>query len=61
MPHVLQAQRLQRLEAEHVADDRGGEVGDRARLEQVEIIGDVGEILLVGLGAGSEFGTGSTR
>ena len=30
-PHVLQPQRLQRLEAEHVADDRGREVGDRVR------------------------------
>ena len=44
-PHVLQPQRLQRLEAEHVADDRGREIGDRAVLEQIEIIGDVGEIL----------------
>ncbi len=44
-PHVLETQRLQRLEAEHVADDRGGEVGDRARLEQVEVVGDIGEIL----------------
>ena len=47
-PHVLEPQRLQRLEAEHVADDRGREVGDRARLEQVEVIGDVGEILPFG-------------
>ena len=30
--HVLQPQRLQRLEAEDVADDRGGQIGDRARL-----------------------------
>ncbi len=30
-PHVLEPQRLQRLEAEHVADDRGRQVGDRAR------------------------------
>ena len=44
-PHVLEAQRLERLEAEDVADDRGREVGDRARLEQVEVVGDVGEIL----------------
>ena len=43
--HVLEPQRLQRLEAEDVADDRGGEVGDRARLEQVEVVGDVGEVL----------------
>ena len=44
--HVLEPERLQRLEAEHVADDRGGQVGDRARLEQVEVVGDVGEVLL---------------
>ena len=44
-PHVLEPQRLQRLEAEHVADDRGRQVGDRAVLEQIEIVGDVGEIL----------------
>ena len=44
-PHVLEPQRLQRLEAEDVADDRGRQVGDRARLEQVEVVGDVGEIL----------------
>ncbi len=41
--HVLEAQRLERLEAEHVADDRGRQVGDRARLEQVEVVGDIGE------------------
>ena len=49
--HVFQAQRLHCLEAEHVADDRRREVGDRARLEQVEVVGDVGEVLLLGLGA----------
>ena len=54
--HVLEPQRLQGLEAEHVADDRGGEIGDRARLEQVEIVGDIGEILPFGAP-----GTGSTR
>ncbi len=43
--HVLEPQRLERLEAEHVADNRGREIGDRPRLEQVEIVGDVGEIL----------------
>ena len=53
--HVLEPQRLQRLEAEHVADDRGRQVGDRARLEQVEVIGDIGEILA------GRVGTGSTR
>ena len=50
--HVLEAERLQRLEAEHIADDRGGEVGDRARLEQVEVIGDIGEILAGRIGHG---------
>ena len=54
-PHVLQAERLQRLEAEHVADDRRGEVGDRAFLEQVDVVGDVGDVLAV------RPGTGSTR
>ncbi len=49
--HVFQAQRLDRLEAEHVADDRRGEVRDRAGLEQIEVVGDVGEVLLLGLGA----------
>ena len=44
-PHVLQAQRLQRLEAEHVADDRRGQVRDRALLEQVDVVGDVGDVL----------------
>ena len=43
--HVLQAQRLQRLEAEHIADDRGAQVRDRPGLEEVEVVGDVGEVL----------------
>ena len=43
-PHILKAQRLQRLEAEHIADDGCGEVRDGARLEQVEIVGDIGEV-----------------
>ncbi len=43
--HVLQARGLQRLEAEHVADDRRGDVGDRAFLEQAEVVGHVGEEL----------------
>ena len=50
--HVLEPQRLERLEAEHVADDRSGEIGDRARLEEVEIVGDVGEILAGRIGHG---------
>ena len=43
--HVFEPQCLQWLEAEDIADDRRREVGDRSRLEQVEIIGDIGEIL----------------
>ena len=50
--HVFEAQRLHGLEAEHVADDRSREVRDRARLEEIEVVRDVGEILLLGLGAG---------
>ena len=58
--HVLEAQRLERLEAEHVADDRCGQIRDRAGLEQIEVVGDVREVLAgrarhgldpVGLGA----------
>ena len=44
-PHVLQPEGPQRLEAEHVADDRRGEVGDRAFLEQVDVVGDVRDVL----------------
>ena len=51
--HVLEPQCLDGLEAEHVADDRGGQVGDRAFLEQVEVIGNPGEVLLLGPGTGS--------
>ena len=59
-PHVLEPRRLQRLEAEHVADDRCRQVGDRAFLEQDQVVGDVAEPLArparhrldpVGLGA----------
>ena len=58
--HVLEPRGLQRLEAEDVADDRCGDVGDRAFLEQAQVVGDVAEVLpgvvghrldLVGLGA----------
>ncbi len=58
--HVLEPQRLERLEAEDIADDRGAQVRDRPGLEEVEIVSDVGEVLtgrarnrfdLVGLGA----------
>jgi hypothetical protein len=51
--HVLEAQRLDRLEAEHVADDRRGEVRDRAGLEEIEVVRDVREVLLLGLRAGA--------
>ncbi len=40
--HVLQAQRAQRLEAEHVAHQRGEHVDHRAFLEQVDRVGDEG-------------------
>ena len=43
--HVLEPERLERLETKYVADDGGGEVCDRPRLEQVQVIGDIGEIL----------------
>ena len=49
-PHVLQAQRLERLEAEDVADDRRRQVGDRALLEEVDVVGDVGDVLPRGAG-----------
>ena len=49
-PHVLQAQRLERLEAEHVADDRRGQVRDRALLEQVDVVGDIGDVLALAAG-----------
>ena len=42
--HILQPQCLQRLEAEDVADNRGGDIGDGAGFEQIEIVGDIGEI-----------------
>ena len=46
-PQVLQAQRFEGLEAEHVADDRGRQVGDRALFEQVDVVGDVRDVLAV--------------
>ncbi len=47
--HVLQPQRLQRLEPEHVADDRRGQVRYRSLLEQVEVIRDVRDVLALTL------------
>ena len=41
----FEPERLERLEAEDVADDGRGDVGDRAGLEQVEVVGDAGEVL----------------
>ena len=42
---ILQPQRLQRLEPEHVADDRARHVRDRPLLEQVEVVGDLRDVL----------------
>ena len=44
-PHVLEAQRLERLEAEDVADDRRGQVRDRPLLEEVDVVGDQRDVL----------------
>ena len=44
--HVLQPQRLDGLEAEDVADDRRGQVRDRSLLEEIEVVGDEGEVLV---------------
>src|SRR6266699_3360439 len=41
----LKALRLERLEAEHVADEARRHVGDRALLEQDDVVGDPGENL----------------
>src|SRR5436305_1386215 len=43
--HVFEPRRLERLEAEHIADDGCGEVRDRAFLEQRKIVCDIAEIL----------------
>ena len=52
-PQVLEPQRPDRLEPEHVADDRGRHVRDRPLLEQVHVVGDVGDVLVVPPGTGS--------
>jgi hypothetical protein len=49
---VLEPQRLQRLEAEDVPDDRGRHVRDRSLLEQIEVVGDPRDVLLLGAGHG---------
>ena len=58
--NVLQACRLERLEAEHIANQAGGHVRNRAFFKQDQVISHIGEILagvvghgndLVGLGA----------
>ena len=59
--HVFQAQRFHGLETKYVANDRGGQVGDGARLEQIQVIGDVGEILCSVLVPGPVLGTSSER
>ncbi len=51
--HVLEPQRLERLEAEDVSDDRGGQVRDRSLLEEVDVVGDAGDELVGTLGTGS--------
>jgi len=56
--HVFQAQGLDGLEAEHIADDRGRQVGDGAAFEQVDVVGDVFEVLRFGLGAWRGIGHG---
>ena len=43
--HVFQTQRFHGLETKYIADDRSGQVGDGTRLEQIQIIGDIGKIL----------------
>jgi hypothetical protein len=55
---VLEPRRLQRLEAEDVADQARRHVGDRALLEQDDVVRDVGEVLgfLAGAGAGARHG-----
>ena len=47
---VLEPQRPEGLEAEDVADDRGGHVRDRALLEQVEVVGDLRDVLVLATG-----------
>ena len=54
--HVFKTQRLDRLEAKHIADDRCREVRDRAGLEQIDVVGDVGKVLRLGVGAGTSIG-----
>ena len=49
-PHVLEAQRHQRLEPEDVADDRRGQVGDRPLLEQVQVVRDLRDVLVLPAG-----------
>ena len=44
-PHVLETQGLERLEAEDVADDRRGQVRDRALLEEVDVVRDPRDVL----------------
>src|SRR6202451_4405667 len=51
-PEIFQAQRAQRLEAEDVADNRRGEIGYRPLFEQVDVVGDVGDVLALPAGHG---------
>src|SRR5581483_459325 len=54
--HVFKTQRLNRLEAKHIADNRGREVRDRAGLEQIDVVGDVSKVLRLRVGAGTSIG-----
>ena len=49
---VLEAQGLEGLEPEDVADDRRRQVGDRPFLEEVDVVGDVGHPLALDAGDG---------
>src|SRR5258706_14307064 len=44
--HILQAQTLQCLEAKDIANNTGSQVGDRPLLEEVQIIGDICNVLV---------------
>ena len=44
--HILQAQALERFEAKDVANDAGGQVRDRPLLEEVQIVGNVSNVLI---------------
>ncbi len=53
--NVLEPSRLERLEAEHIADEARRHVGDRAFLEQDDVVGHPGEVLAGVIGHGLDF------